>query len=458
MLFCDLLADKKRLRILCLLAWPAIVEQLLLTMVNYVDAAMVGSLGYLATAAVAINIPVTWLINGIGMGISTGFSVQVAHRVGAKDAGGVRKIIRQAMMAVVVLGGGLCVIGMVLSKQIPTWLGGGQELLAQANAYLLIYMSSLPFVLGTAVFSAIHRCMGNTGLALRINIVANLINVILNFLLIYPTREVALFTRPVMIWGMGWGVSGAAAATWASVCFSAFLLAIRLWFRTDEYCASREERFTPDREILGRAWALGMPLILERLAMNSGQLVMTRLVSRFGTMALAANQVSVTAETFCYLPAHGISHAATALVGQSIGACRPKEALAYGRISVVAGFVFSSGCAILLFCFSPWISGLFTSSKETAALAATMLRIVAASEPFLSAYLISSGVLRGGGDTRYPMVISLIGMWAVRMPFALLLSYRLGFAGIWVAMALDQLVKGGLCLRRVGKERWIMPV
>lgn len=445
---------------LCLLAWPAILEQLLLTAVNYVDTAMVGSLGYQATAAVAINIPVTWVINGLVMGGSTGYSVQAAYGVGAKDKERTRLVIRQAVTGVLAVGGVFTVVGTAFSSVIPYLLGGAEEILPDACGYLRVYMFSQIFVVGTAVFSAIHRCMGNTKFPLWVNVGANLMNVILNFFFIFETRSAVFLGRTIVIPGAGLGVTGASLATGISLAASCLILAGGLFFRKDGYAVHGNESFRPNKTVVREAVHLGLPLALERLAMSSGQLVMTRVVAGLGTVSLAANQISVTAESLCYLPAHGISYAATALVGQSVGAEEEESALSYGKVAVAVGFLFSCLTAAAIFAGAGLLSGLFTDSEETARLAAKMLQIVAVSEPFLCAYLVSSGVLRGAGDVRYPTYVSLIGMWLVRIPVAPVLAFPLsmGLTGVWLGMAMDQVVKGLLCLNRVKKGRWVHSV
>lgn len=442
---------------LVLLAWPAILEQLLITAVNYVDTAMVGKLGHEATAAVAINIPITWVVNGLVMGCSTGFSVQAAHAVGAQDEGKVRRIIRQSILAVCMLGVVFTLAGILLAPHIPRWLGAQDSILRDAQGYLLIYMSFVTAVIATAVFSAIYRCMGNTKLPMRVNTAANLMNIVLNFFMIYETRYISFYGVSVKVPGLGWGVKGAAAATAISLVLSSAILAAGFYTRKDQYKLRLKESYMPDSKIMREAVDLGMPLAMERLAMSSGQVLMTKVVSALGTVSLAANQVAVTAEAVCYLPAHGVAHAATALVGQSLGGGKKEDARQYGRAAVVTGFALACCTALYLVLTADLMAGLFVASGEAAALAARMLKIVAVSEPFLCAYLVSGGVLRGAGDSKYPMIVSLIGMWAVRIPIAPLLSiyFGLGLSGVWWAMVIDQVVKGVMCIWHVRRGQWL---
>lgn len=206
-------SGKSHLGILMMLAWPAILEQLLLTLVRYVDTAMVGSLGANATAAVAINASPTWLISSILSAIGVGYSVQVAHSIGAKDKQATARIVRQALLAVLFMGISIMLICLLIAPHLPKWMGAQPDVLPDAVRYLQIYVLSLPFQCGSYTFSAVLRCMGDTKTPLILNTAANLLNVVLNFFLIFPTRPTELFGMSFTAPGAGWGVAGAAIAT-----------------------------------------------------------------------------------------------------------------------------------------------------------------------------------------------------------------------------------------------------
>ena len=206
-------SGKSHLGILMMLAWPAILEQLLLTLVRYVDTAMVGSLGANATAAVAINASPTWLISSILSAIGVGYSVQVAHSIGAKDKQATARIVRQALLAVLFMGISIMLICLLIAPHLPKWMGAQPDVLPDAVRYLQIYVLSLPFQCGSYTFSAVLRCMGDTKTPLILNTAANLLNVVLNFFLIFPTRPTELFGMSFTVPGAGWGVAGAAIAT-----------------------------------------------------------------------------------------------------------------------------------------------------------------------------------------------------------------------------------------------------
>ena len=440
------------LRVLLVLGIPAIIEQFLMTLVSYVDTAMVGSLGAGATAAVAINASSTWLINGVLSAVGVGYSVQVAFYAGAKDFEQVRAVVRQAVLAVVFFGLVIMAVGLAISGQLPVWLGAEPEILSDARAYIRIYMLAIPFQCSVAVFSAIFRCMGDTKTPMTLNAASNLINVVLNYFLIFETRPVGPITMP----GAGLGVAGAAIATSISIATSGTLLLVIMYRRKSPYQVHLKENYKPDKFIIRKAFQLSVPVALERITMSSGQIFMTKMVSGLGTAALAANHVAVTAEGLSYMPATGISFAATTLVGQSLGAKNMARAKTYGKLSGWVGFALSTFMGALLFFFSQPLATIFSSDHAVINMAAAMLRIVAFAEPMFGVSIVLSGALRGAGDTRYPFFVGLFSMVGLRCVLAPIFIYGLGMGleAVWIAMLIDLCVRGLLCIWRFGSGKW----
>ena len=344
---------KPRLKTLWRLSWPAIIEQVLTTMVSYADTAMVGVLGAAGTAAVSVNAAPIWLANGLLTGVGVGYSVQVSNAIGARDDEKARRVIRQGVLAAIVVG----LLGLLLYQSlagfIPRWLGAEPEVLPQAVAYLRFYTMAMPFMAAGQIFSAILRCMGNTRAPLYFNTAANLLNIVLNFLLIYPTRPAVLFGAQITIPGAGLGAAGAAIASAAALTTAGIAL-LRIGTRQgDRFRVHLREGLRPDGAIIRQAVRLGLPSAVERATINLGQIATTAVVASLGTVALAANQIAVTAEGLCYLPAYGISYAGIALVGQAVGARKKEDARAYGTLAAKLGFVVAIGTASALFLLAP---------------------------------------------------------------------------------------------------------
>lgn len=456
-----------RLGVLWHLAWPAIIEQIMGTLVSFVDTAMVGSLGAAATAAVSINASSLWLINGVLSGVGVGYSVQVANAVGAGDDARARAVMRQGVLAVIVLG--LAALAAVegLAAFVPRWLGAEAEVYPQAVAYLRLYALGLPFATALSVFSAILRCAGDTKTPLVLNSLANVGNVVFNFFLIYESRTVLLHIPGLMeagtgaalrLPGAGLGVRGAALASAIALCLAALLmLRTVLGNKNRPLVCGPEEDWRPDRTIIRQAARLGLPYIGERLTVSLGQVCMTWIVAQVGTVALAGHQIANTAEAICYLPSYGISFAATALVGQAVGAGNREDARAYGTLAARLGFGICIATALVLGFGALPLAGLFSPDGAVVAETARALRIVAVCEPFFTLSIVYAGALRGANDVRWPMLISLGTNWGIRIPLAFLFVLGLGWglAGAWAAMTVELTFRGLFCLIRWKRGRWM---
>lgn len=458
-----LAGQKERLRTLWRLSLPSILEQILGTMVSYVDTAMVGVLGAVGSAAVSVNGPPIWLIHGVMAGVGVGYSVQVSNAVGARDPERVRTVIRQAFLAALAVGLCCCTLYEGISGVLPRWLGAKPEVLPHAVNYMRIYCAALPLNSLLIVFSAVLRCMGNTRTPLFFNTAANVLNMILNFLLIYPTRtwhpKAAILQAfdGMTLPGAGWGVEGAAVASAMALALSGLLATVAA-FRQNGYATSLREGCRPNGPIIRRAAFLGLPSALERAAVNLGQIAMTALVGHaLTTAALAANHIATTAEGFCYLPAYGIGYAAVALVGQSVGAGEKEDSKAYGILTGGIGFLLCLATGGLLFLLAPNLAALFNTDPQVVAEASLALRTVAFAEPFFALSIILTNALHGADDVRFPMVTGLVCMWGVRVPLACLLVLGLnwGLQGVWLAMALDLTARGILCALRWRSGRWL---
>ena len=447
-----------RLGILWHLAWPAIMEQIMGTLVSFVDTAMVGALGATATAAVAINATSIWLINGILAGVGVGYSVQVANAIGARDDSRARAVMRQGVLAVIVVG--LVALGLleVLAGFIPRWLGADAAVYPQAVSYLRWYALGMPFVAALSVFSAILRCAGDTKTPLVLNSMANISNIVLNFLLIYPSRTVSWLGVEFTVPGAGMGVRGAALGSALAMCLAAVCILYKvLCNRNRPLVCSPEDNWKPMPDVIKQAIRLGLPYAGERAVVNLGQICMTWVVAQVGTVALAANQIAVNAEAVCYLPAYGISFAATALVGQSVGARNREDAQAYGSLSAWLSFWICFATAAVLFLVARPLAGIFTPDEAVIVETAKVLRIVCLCEPFFALSIVCSGALRGAHDVRCPMFISLGTMWGIRvtLSFLFVFVFHWGLVGVWSAMTIEIIARGALCLLRWRSKRWV---
>lgn len=437
-----------------LLAWPAIVEQIMLTAVQYIDTAMVGRLGADATAAVGLTTAPTWMFMGIFAATAMGFSVQVAQHLGAERKEEAKRVVAQSLRVVAILGVCLGLLGVSISFSLPRWLGAEEEIVGPAGLYFRIMACGMPFTFGVQMISSMFRCSGDTKSPMILNTMINLINVVLNFLFIYPTRPLSLFGAEFTMPGLGLGVTGAALA---SVTSTVTIFCVFLWMlfnREGPIKISRGVDSRLDRQCLSAAFRLGLPVAMERLAMSGAQVMQTSIITEIGTVSLAAHHLAVTAESISYAPAFGVSQSATAMVGQAIGAGRKDLAMYFAKISIVMGMIIMTMGGAVLFIFAEPLIKIFSTDPAVIALGGQVLRIVAFAEPLFGASIVSSGTLRGAGDSKVPFLISMSTMWGVRITLSMFLAARMGLVGVWLAMAIELMTRGSIFLTRVLRGKW----
>lgn len=421
------------------LAWPAILEQVLQVMVNYVDSAMVGSLGAAETAAISVNSSTIWLINGLMNALAIGFAVLMARHLGAGNRGIAKSVVRQALACQSLFGLGISLIMLVIARYLPSWLHADPAIQAEATGYMRwIAAGYLPTMLMIGL-SAMLRLSGDTRTPLYLNALNNLCNIILNLFFIFPGFHLFGFFVP----GLGKGVAGAAMATSIAATITAILLFASLKQpQRNIHLEKGSWRFDPVAQ--KTAIILSLPIALERSTLSLGQIALTAMITRLGITALAAHYLANTAEQITFLPPSGFATAATTLVAQALGANNESLAKRYADTCVRWGFILMTTMGALMFVFAPQLIGIFTTDAAVILLGATVLRIEAFGEPGFGLSQLIFGVLRGAGDTRIPFLISLLGMWVVRIPFAaiLLKTTGLGLKAIWIAMMTDMTVRG----------------
>lgn len=456
--YVDLLDEsRKPLATIWYLAWPIMLEQILILLLQSVDTAMVGALGPNATAAVALTSPMNWLLNGLFAGFSIGFSVPVGRHIGAGNHEMARRVIRQAVLAIGMIGVSMTILMQFFAPHIPVWMGGADDIIEDATAFLNIVSLSYVFNMSVQVCSSILRCTGNTRTPLLFNVSTNLINMVLCFLLIYPTRTIHVLGLSFTMWGAGLGVPGAAIATAVAIAFSGVML-LRALFAPDAVCGiSLRDRFRFDTAVWKEMALLGAPVAFERMIIAAGQISMTAMATALGTDSLAAHSLAITAESITYMPAYGFSAAATALIAQSLGAGKSTLARRFARYCVVGCVVFMTSMGFLLYFGGGMLVSIFTPSAAVVAIGAAALRVEALAQPMYAVSQVGTGILRGARQTKYPLIVSIIGMWGVRLPLAYTLSRlapQLGLSGLWVGMASDLIVRGLIILYILRQQKW----
>lgn len=420
-----------QLRLAWQLSLPAILTQITTIAMQYIDSAMVGALGADASAAIGLVASSTWLFGGVTTAVSAGFSVQVAHRIGAGEDTEARTVVRHGLAAALTLAALLALLGLGICRQLPCWLGGGAEICADASAYFLTFSLMLPFSQLNSLTAGFLQCAGDMVTPSVLNAVMCGLDVVCNALLI-PHFGVL---------GAGMGTALACALVSLAMGWCCCVRNAQLRLRRGEAHAFRPE-------ILKKAFRIGAPVAVQEIAMNGAMVASTMILAPLGAAAIAANSFAVTAESLCYMPGYGVGSAATTLVGRSVGAGDAVQARRYGNICTALGGALMGCTGLLMMIFCPFVFRLLTSVAEVRTLAAQALRIGLLAEPLFGVSIAAAGALRGAGDTLVPSLLNLGSIWIVRLGLSLLLVGKLGLRGMWIAMAIELCVRGTLMLWR----------
>lgn len=444
-----------KLRLIVSLSLPSMMAQVSSILMFYIDASMVGSLGAGASASVGLVESTLWLISGLTSASAMGFSVQAAHFVGAGDFEKARTVFRQGIMATSIFIVLLTTVCLLIARPLPFWLGGGDDIAAEASAYFAIYCCTLPIYQVGVLSSSMLKSTGNMRVPSITSVVMCVLDVVFNFFLIFPTRTVELFGTPVTLPGAGLGVEGAAMGT-AFAIIAAYLTLI--WFAT---VRSAELSLGLDKWELRPLWnylrsaaKISLPMGGQYVLMSGAQIVSTMIVAPLGNFAIAANTFAITAESLCYMPGYGIGEAATTLVGQSIGAGQNRLARSFAYRTVFLGMIVMAVMGFVMYIAAPVMIGIMTPVDEIRILGTEVLRIEAWAEPMFAASIVAYSVCVGAGDTLVPACMNLGSMWLVRLTLAAALAPTYGLRGVWIAMAAELTLRGTLFLIRLFSGKW----
>lgn len=443
----------QQVRLTLLLCGPAILAQLASILLQFIDASMVGSLGAGPAASIGLVSTTTWIFGGFAMAASQGFSVQVAHLIGSNDFMGARKVLRQGLTSVTLFSLLLVLAGLSIADALPRWLGGSPDITREASAYFRTYILFLPAMQLGFFGSSMLQCSGNMKLPSLLNVLMCVLDVIFNFLLIFPTREIAGITVP----GAGMGVKGAALGTGLAELITAGLMLYFLLVRSKELAVIHERgvSYRPTRVCLKNAFGITGPMWVQNMIMRGAHIASTVIVAPLGPVAIAANSFAITAEGFVYMPGYGMGDAATTLVGQSLGAGRRELVRSFTRITMALGIGMMGVLAVVMWLIAPQLMGVLSVDPDVVALGAKVLRIEAFAELGYAASIVAYGACVGAGDTLVPSGLNLGSMWLVRIIPAIFLTPVYGLTGYWIAMCIELNVRGLLFIWRVSGKQWL---
>lgn len=395
------------------LAWPTMLEQLMQTAVQYIDTAMVGSLGTQATAAVGATSTVNWLVGSTVSAFGVGFLSFIARACGAKDKTGAKRAVSQAVLVTLITGIIFTAITLGLSRKIPVWMQVDESIRELATTYFFILYTPMLFRTASIILGTVLRAAGDTKSPMKIGIAVNVINVVLNFMLIYPTRELRIFAWQITMPGAGLGVIGAALASAIAFAAGGVLIFIVLW--QHPMVSPKGQSLKPDFDILRPCFMVAIPNMFQRFGTSLGYVAFASMINSIGEAATAAHTVANTVESAFYIPGYGMQTAAATLAGNAYGARDEKKIKELARMFIPIEIILMMVSGGALFALAPMLVDIFSDSSEVITLGTTVLRMVAVSEPFYGFSIIVEGMMQGVGKTKAPFVYNIVGMWLIRI-------------------------------------------
>ena len=412
------------------------LEQLMQTAVQYIDTAMVGSLGTYATAAVGSTTTINWLISSSVSALSIGLLAFVSQACGSGDREKAAKASSQAVLITAVVGTLFTVLTLSLSSMVPVWMQVDSSIQNIAASYFFILYMPMLFRTASIIFGTLLRAVGDTRTPMKVGVWMNIINIVLNFLLIYPTDTYFGITIP----GAGLGVVGAAAASAASFVFGGVAITRKLWMHP--IISPKGQPAKPDWQILRPCLRVALPNALQRFGTSLGYVAFAAMINSLGEISTAAHTIANTVESAFYIPGYGMQTAAATLAGNALGARDDTRIRDLGRMILVIEICLMILSGGALFVFAPNMMKLFSRDAAVISLGSVVLRMVAVSEPFYGVSIIIEGMLQGMGKTLMPFVCNITGMWGIRIIGTFLCTQLLsmGLVSAWACMIAHNMV------------------
>ncbi|MBE6738370.1 MAG: MATE family efflux transporter [Ruminococcaceae bacterium] len=422
------------------LAWPTMLQELMQTAVQYIDTAMVGALGTDATAAVGSTTTVNWLVSTSISALGIGFLSFVARSIGAGKRNDAARASAQSVFVVLVVGIFFTIITNSLSSFVPRLMQVDENIQDLAARYFLILYSPMLFRTAIIIFSTVLRAAGDTRTPMIVGVFVNIINVLLNFILIYPSRMIRIFSFDINLFGADLGIEGAALASAVAFAFGGIMITVKLF--KHPLVSPKGYSIKPDVKILKPCLKVALPNMAQRFATSFGYVAFATMINSLGEISTAAHTIANTVESAFYIPGYGMQAAAATMAGNALGAKDRNKLQSLTRMIIlieVALMIITGG---LLFIFAPWMMSLFTSDNSVILLGVIVLRMVAVSEPFYGVSIVVEGMLQGVGKTMAPFVINILGMWGIRIVGTYICTQLLskGLVSAWGCMIAHNLL------------------
>ena len=431
------------------IVWPVFIEVLLGSLFGMVDMMMVGRISEHAAQAVSAvgmtNQPVFLGLSFV-QALNVGGTAIIARYYGAKKYKNISLVLKHVMLLAMV--GFVLPISMlmiVLAPYVLSFLGADSSVIEVGSGYFRVIMLGFIFQSFSFTMTAALRGIGETKIPMRNNLIANSLNVLGNAVLIY-----GLFGFPVL------GVTGAAISTALSNVIAMSLNLRYVLSKKSVLYLDFKEKFEFRFEMMKDLIRIGLPTALEQLALRVGIISFLNIVSGLGTNVYAAHQISLNILNLTYSPAQAFGITASTLMGQSLGAKNEQLARMYTRMCQRIGFVIAIGMSLFIFFGSQTLAEFYSTNPEIIQNTMIALTIVAFVQPFQSHQLITSGALRGAGDTVWPLIAIFVGSILIRVSLGYIFVniIGLGLAGAWYAVFIDQFIRWLIILFRFKSGKW----
>ncbi|MBO5197954.1 MAG: MATE family efflux transporter [Lachnospiraceae bacterium] len=426
-------------------AWPSAIESLLVGLVGSVDTMMVGTLGEGAIAAVGITNQPKFILLALIFSLNVGVTAVVSRRKGQNDREGANRVLRVCILLSGLISMTTSALGFLFAKPILLFAGAQQDYLVDAEIYFRILVVSLFFTALNLTINAAQRGVGKTKISMRTNVIANVVNLIFNYLLI---NGVGFFPKL--------GVAGAAIATCLGAMAACAISFLTLLQKNGYLSFFYKCSWKITRTIIAPVFKVSSSAFVEQVFMRIGFLLYAVIVARLGTTPYATHLIcmNIISLSFCFGDGFGI--AASALVGQNLGAKRPDLSMLYGKVGQRIAFLVSTVLFFIFIFGRTFLITLFSREPEIIALGAQIMIIVAFSTHAQSSQVVLSGCLRGAGDTRFVALVSILSIALIRPSLTWLLCFPLGMGliGAWVTLIIDQFLRFICSYMRFNSGKW----
>ncbi len=427
------------------IAWPALLESVLMGLVTFIDSMMVSSVGEEAVAAVGLTNQPRLLFYAIFLSMSIAVNAIVSRRFGEKRQADANRCLSTVLPITVILCALFTVLAFFVARPLLLFAGAKSDTIELAIPYFCICMVGMNFTVFSLMINAAHRACGNTRITLVTNLTANVINVIMNVVLIH-----GLLGFPRL------GVTGAAIATMIGNISTAVISLISV-LRKNGYLRLRiRELLRPNLSQLALICRIGSGSLVEQVFMRLGFFTFAKIVAELGTQEFATHQIVMTIITLSFTVGDGLSVASGALVGQNLGKKRVDFALIYSRIGQRIGICLSLVLMTVFLTAGAPLMRLFSDEAWVIRTGVHLLWIVALTSPFQIIQVECRGCLNGAGDTKFMAVVSFVSIALVRPVLAYVLCYPagLGVYGAWISLFFDQLTRFSLAMLRFRGANW----